>query len=312
MSIRNVATRRSRLAARLAVAPIALAIVLLCSPAFAAGHGGGPPSGTPGPGKSGSGNPHSALLPILPDGTPIEPGTWREESTESTDILDDGRWDWELNLMGVSSDRAGGLNANEIDWAHAQVQRGLGEGFELGASIESWERGDVQQGLLGEHVIEAGYGSTSVDLRRRLTAAESTGPRACVGLRARLPGAPEGPGAHVAEGGVFLPVTLPLGPGTNLGAMLEANVVPGVLDTARHLEVVSSMELSNEFTDRVSGRAEVVGVWYGEPGRPVLGLVDTGLTLDPVPHVGLTLGATAGLSGGTPELGWFGRLSVHP
>ena len=315
MSIRNLAIWRSHLSAHLTVATLALPVVLVSAPAFAAGHGGGPPAGTPGSGR-GSGNPgsghQSALLPILPDGTPIEPGTWREESTESTEILDEGRWDWELNLVGVSSDRADGVDANAIDWAHAAVRRGLGDGLELGASIESWDRGDVQEGASAQHVIEAGYGSTSLDLRRRLTPAESTGPRACVGVRARLPGSPEGPGAHVAEGGAFLPVTLPLGPGTQLGAMLEGNVVPGALDSARHLEGVSSLELSHEFTDRVSGRAEVVGVWYGEAGRPVLGLADTGLSLDPLPHVGLTVGATAGLSGGITELGWFGRLSVHP
>lgn len=294
----------SRLAASLRVATLAIAIVLVSSRAFAAGHGGGAPAG-------GSGH-KGALLPILPDGTPIEPGTWREETTESTEILDEGRWDWELNLVGMTSDRADGLDANEIDWAHADVRRGLGGGLQLGASIESWDRGDVQEGALAQHVVEAGYGSTSLDLRRQLTAAGSTGPRACVGVRARFPGSPESPGAHAAEAGAFLPVTFPLGQNTRLGTMVEANVVPDALDAARHLEGLSSLELTHDFTDRLSARAEVVGVWYGEPGRPVLGVVDTGISVDPLPHVGVTLGATGGLSGGTTELGWFGRFSVHP
>ena len=311
MPLRNATAWSSRLTRHLTVAIVALAIVLASSAAFAANGAGGPPSGTPGSGNPGSGR-HGALLPILPDGTPIEPSTWREETTESTELLDEGRWSWEVDLVGVSGDRAGGLNSNAIDWAHAEVRSGLGSGLQLGASIESWERGDVQEGALAQHVIEAGYGSTSLDLRRRLTGTESTGPRACVGVRVRLPGSSEGPGAHVAEGGAFLPVTFPLGASTSLGTTIEANVVSGALDAARHLEGVSSLELSHDFTDRLSARAEVVGVWYGEPGRPALGVVDTGLSADPVPHLGLTLGATAGLSGGTSELGWFGRLSVHP
>src|SRR5215831_16409542 len=243
---------RSRLAGLISATTIALVIVLASSRALAAGHGGGSPTGTPG--KTGSGNPGSghkgALLPILPDGTPIEPGTWREESTESTEILDEGRWDWELNLVGVSSDRADGIDSDAIDWAHAEVRRGLGDGLQLGASIESWDRGDIQEGSSAQRVIEAGYGSTSLDLRRRLTAAGSTGPRACMGIRVELPGSPESPGAHVAEGGAFLPVTFPLGPSTSLGTTLEANVVPGALDASRHLEGVSSLELSHEFSDR--------------------------------------------------------------
>lgn len=315
MSIRTLVTWWSRLPAGLTVATLTLAIALVSSPALAAVHGG-PPGGTPGPGGPGSGNAGSghkgALLPILPDGTPIEPSTWREESTESTEILDEGRWDWELSLVGVSSDRADGLDSNEIGWAHAEVRRGLGGGLQLRASIESWDRGDVQEGALAQHVIEAGYGSTSLDLRRQLTTTESTGPRACMGVRARFPGSAESPGAHAAEAGAFLPVTFPLGQSTHLGAMVEANVVPDALDAARHLEGVSSLELAHDFTNRLSGRAEVVGVWYGEPGRPVLGVVDTGISVEPLPHVGVTLGATGGMSGGTTELGWFGRLSVHP
>jgi len=122
----------------------------------------------------------------------------------------------------------------------------------------------------------------------------------------------DGPGAHVAEGGAFLPVTFPLSPSTQLGTTLEADVVSDALDSGRHVEGVSSLELAHEFTDRFSGRAEVVGVWYGEAGRPFLSIVDMGISVDPVPHVGLTLGASGGLSGGTTELGWFGRLSVHP
>ena len=72
------------------------------------------------------------------------------------------------------------------------------------------------------------------------------------------------------------------------------------------------MELSRDLTDHFSGRIEAVGVWYGETGRPWLGVMDAGLSVDPAPHVGITLGASGGLSGGTTELGWFGRLSVHP
>ena len=294
-----------------ATALLAAAMVLAGSPALAANPAGNPGSGHPGPGNPGSGA-HGRLLPLLPDGTPVEPSTWREESTESTEILDGGRWTWELGLIGGSWDRAESLNSSSVEWAHAELRRGLGAGLEFGAAVESWDRGIVREGDLASSVQESGYGPTTLDVRRRLTDAGSSGARACAGVRVRLPGAVDGPGAHVAEGGVFLPVTFPLDAGTNLGTMLEANIVPDALDSGRHVEGVSSLELSHEFTSRLSGRAEVVGVWYGEPGRPLLGVVDTGVSIDPVPHVGLTIGATGGLSGGTAELGWFGRLSVHP
>jgi len=304
----------------LVVVAAALATVLAASPVSAQVHGGppgaGPGSGNAGSGNLGSGKPgsgtHGRLLPLLPNGSPIEPSTWREESTESTEILDEGRWSWEVNLVGGSWDRAQGLNSNALEWAHAEVQRGLGGGLQFGAAVESWNRGEVREGDRAQSVLESGYGPTTLDLRRRLTTAGAPGPRACAGVRVRLPGSVDGPGAHVAEGGAFLPVTFSLSPSTHLGTMLEADVVSDALDSGRHVEGVSSLELAHEFTDRFSGRAEVVGVWYGEAGRSFLSVVDMGIAVDPVPHVGLSLGAAGGSSGGTTELGWFGRPSVHP
>jgi hypothetical protein len=302
----------------LRVTVAALAFALAVPAAFAAGRGGGPPAGTPGSGNpgSGSGKPgngaQAQLLPVLSNGTPVEPSTWREESTESTEILDEGRWSWEVTLVGGSWDRADSLASSTLEWAHAEVRRGLGRGLQVRASFESWDRADVREGALASSVRESGYDPVAIDLRRRLTREGTTGPSACAGSWIRLPGSPDGPNAHVTEGGVFLPVTFPLGSSTHFGTMVEANIVPDALDSGRHWEGVSSVELSQQFVDRLSGRIEAVGVWYGEPGRPMLGVVNAGLTLDPVPHVGITLGAAGGRSGATMELGGYGRLSVHP
>jgi hypothetical protein len=295
----------------LLVAVVVMSTVLAGSSASAQGRSGGDLGPANSRSNSGSSS-HGHLLPLLTDGTPIEPSTWREETTESAEILDEGRWSWELNLVGGSWDSAQGMDSNELDWVHAEVQRGLGRGLQAGVTVESWERDVVQQGGLAQSVSEAGFGPTTLDLRQRLTGEDAPGPRACVGVRVRLPGSMEGPGAHVAEGGAFVPVSFPLGPRTNLGTTLEANVVSNALDTGRHVEGVSSLDLAHEFTDRLAAHAEVVGVWYGEAGRPLLGVVDASFSVDPVPHLSLTLGAAGGSSGGTIERGWFGRLSVHP
>ena len=312
MSTGTTPSRSSHgIADQLLVAVVVMCTVLAGSTASAQGRGGSNPGSGTAHSNSGTSS-HGHLLPLLPDGTPIEPSTWREESTESTEILDEGRWSWELNLVGGSWDSAQGIDSNALDWLHADVRRGFGRGLQAGVTVESWERDEVREGALAQGVQEAGYGPTTLDVRQRLTGEDAPGPRACVGARVRLPGSLEGPGAHVAEGGAFVPVTFPLGPGTNLGTTLEADVVSDALDTGRHVEGVSSLELAHEFTERLEAHAEVVGVWYGEPGRPLLGVVDTGFSMDPVPHLSITLGAAGGLSGGTIERGWFGRLSVHP
>ena len=289
----------------LAIPKLTLVVLMSLGPAacFAAGHGGG--SGPPGKGRG-------PVLPTLPDGTPVEPATDRAETTESAEVLDGGTSDWEVDVVGGSVDQIGDLRAGSLELVHAEVRRGIGDGFELGARAESWNHVVVEQGALRQSAPESGYGPTTITLRRRVGAGGDSAPAACAGFRVRLPGMASGPDTHVVEAGAFLPVSLPLGKQTRLAAMVEGDVVPDALDSGRHLEAVSSLELNREFGSRLSARCEAVGVWYSETGRPWAGTVNAGVSVDPLSHLGLTLGASGGLTGGASDLGWFGRLSVHP
>src|SRR5438552_18025101 len=51
---------------------------------------------------------HGPALPTLPDGTPVEPSTYRAETTESAEILGGGILDWELDWVGGEARRIGG------------------------------------------------------------------------------------------------------------------------------------------------------------------------------------------------------------
>jgi hypothetical protein len=295
---------RRRSASR-ALPALALAVLALLGPhaCGAAGRGGPgrPPGGRRGP-----------ILPTLPDGTPVEPSVYRAETTESAEVLEDGVLDWEVEVAGGAVDRLGSLRTNALECVHAEARRGFGDGLELSARAESWNHVAVEQGSLPQSAPESGYGPTTLTVRERLRAGGRSGPSACAGLRLRLPGGANGPDTHVVEGGVFVPVSFPLGKQTRLGAMVEGDIVPDALDSGRHLEAVTSLELSREFGARLSARCEAVGVRYGEPGRPWLGSLNAGVSVDLLSHVGLTLGAAGGLRAGQSDLGCFGRLSVHP
>jgi hypothetical protein len=282
------------------------------SPAAAAGA----PSATPlrptgRPGSTGTQRGHGKLLPVLPNGTPVEPSTDRAEFTESAEILKGGEWDWNVDVVGGAVDRFSALQTKAIEWMHAEVRHGIGDGLELSARAESWDQVAVQQGTLGQTLQESGYGPTTLTVRQRLTAGGKARVASCVGVHVRLAGASDGPGTHVAEGGVFVPMSFPLGEDTHLGTTFEGDVVSDASDTGHHLEGVSSLELSHDVEDRLSLRCEAVSIWYSEAGRPWMGTVDAGLSVDVAPHVGITLGAAAGVRGGTTDLGGFGRLSVH-
>jgi hypothetical protein len=298
------ATAPRRVPAIPALPALALAVfALLCPPTCdAAGRGGrgGPPGGRRGP-----------VLPTLPDGTPVEPSTYRAETTESAEVLEDGVMDWEVDVVGGSVDRLGGVSASSLDWLHAEVRRGFGDGLEMSARAEAWDQTVVEQGATRQSLPESGYGPTTLTLRERLRAGGS-GPAACAGLRVRLPGGANGPGTQVAEGGIFLPVSIPVGRRSRLAAMVEGDLVPDALGTGRHVEGVSSLEFTREFRPRLSARCEAVSVWDAEPGRPWLGSVNAGVSVEPLAHVALTLGASGGTTGGRGAVGCYGRLSVQP
>ena len=284
------------------IARVALAVLLgshSTAHAAASGHSQGPPG-------------HGRLLPLLSDGTPIEPSTYRAESTEDPECLEGGQWDWGVDLVSGSMDRLDGLRSRSLECMNLEARRGLGHGLQIGARAESWSQEQVQQGALAQSVRASGIGPTTLTALQRLSGDGPTGPRVAAGVRLRLPGSSGGPGTSVAEGGVFVPVAFPLGESTRLGTMIDADVVHDALDSGRHLEGVSSLELSHDVAERVSVRVEAVSVWYGETGRPWLGVLDAGFSVEPAPHVGITAGASGGLSGPTTDLGWFGRLSVHP
>jgi len=255
---------------------------------------------------------HGPALPTLPDGTPVEPSTYRAETTESAEILGSGILDWELDLVGGSVDRIGALRASTLEWLQGEVRRGFGDGFELSARAESWNQTVVGQGASAQNVVESGTGTTTVTLRRRLRAGGISGPSACAGFHVRIPGAANGPGPRVVEAGLFVPISFPLGRQSRLAAMVEGDVIPDALDSGRHVEGISSLELTREIDGRLSARCEAVSVWNGDAGRPWLGTVNAGVSFDLLSHIGITMGASAGNSGGVNDLGGFGRLSVHP
>ncbi|MBI1797881.1 MAG: hypothetical protein HYR74_12630 [Candidatus Eisenbacteria bacterium] len=291
--------------ASIAAPALALTLLLGAAPALAAGNSRGRPV-TPGQSQG-----KAPLFPVLPDGTPVETSTARAQFTEGTDVAGADTLDWSIDIIGGSMDRFGILRSSSLDVMHGEITRGLGAGFDLSARLETWNRGRVEQGALRQSVEESGYGPTSFTLRERLIHSED-GPSACIGARLELPGAASGPGTHVVQGALFLPVTFSIADDTNLTTMIQGAVVPDVFDTSRDLEGAASLELSHDFAEHVSARCEAVSVWYGEIGRPWLGVVDASVSFDPAAHVGLTLGASGGTSGGARDIGWFGSLNVHP
>lgn len=296
-------------AARMALCALAVTASVLAGPtARAAGNPTGHGSGT---GGTGSGGSHGRLLPRLPDGTPVEPSTDRAEFTESGEILESDHWDWDLSLIGGSVDQLAALHSHSLEAMHAEVRYGAGNGLELDARVEGWNQVAVQQGALRQQVTESGYGPTTLSIRQRLVAGGDSAMSACFGAHLRLSGANDGPGTRATEGGVFVPLSIPLAGSSHLGAMVDGEVVSNALDSGHHLEAATSVEFSHDFGERLSARCEAVSVWYGEAGRPWLGTLNAGFTVDPVPHVGITLGGSVGTRGQTRDVGCYGRLSVH-
>ncbi len=287
-----------------AMGAVLLALCLAHPPAC-----GAAPKSPNGPTPPPRGN--GRLLPVLDNGILREPSADRAESTDSPDLLGPGDWDWDVSVVEGSLDRIGQQHASSADWMHVEVRRGLGHGFETGVNVESWNDARVQQAPVGRSVQEGAFGPTTVRARERLAGGGEGRFAMSTSAYVRLPGARNGPSPRVVEGGVSLPLVVPLGEDTHLGAMVASNLVARVLTEGHQLEGVASLALSHDFGERLSAWIEPVSVWSGEGDRPWLGTLNAGFSLEPVAHLGVTLGASGGIGSGTTDVGGFGRVSVH-
>lgn len=250
------------------------------------------------------------LLPVLPSGELREPSTDRAESTDYPDITEPGGWDWDVSVVGGSADRIGELHTRSVEWAQIEVKHGLGRGLELSGQVEPWNQARVEQGIAGIPDDASGYGPTTLRLRQRVAGSEGH-LAVSVSPWVRLPGSPDGPSTSLSEGGVSLPFAIPLGEAARIGGMIEAALVADAASDQRHAEGVGSLETARDLTERVLVRVEAVSVWSAESNRSWLGVLDGGFSWEVAPHLGLTLGISAGLGGGATDVGSFGRLSVH-
>jgi len=282
-------------------------LLLLC---LAPGH---PCNAAPKPRGGGTtppGRGNGRLLPVLDNGNPREPSADRAESTDSPDGPDSTGWDWDVTTMEGSLTRIGLQHAYSAEWMHAEVRHDLGNSLVAGVSVESWSTTSVQQAPLGQSVRESGIGPTTVRLTRGLAGVGEGHFAMAVSSFVRVPGARAGPGPRTVEAGVSLPLEVPLGENTRLGAMVASNLVPNAISDGRHLEGVASLAVSHDFWDPLSGWIEAVSVSSGGD-RPWLGVLNAGFSLEAVPHIGLMLGASGGIGGGTTDVGLFGRVNVH-
>ncbi len=290
---------------------VAVLLVAGRSPVSAQGHGTSNPHNP----HTRSGTPitrgHGQLVPVLPDGTLREPSTDREELTDDPYVLDEGDWDWDLSLVGGSADQIGTLQTRSLEVMHAEVRHGLGHGLEAGILVEPWNDDRVEQGVDLVPVQERGIGPTTLRLRQRLAGAGEGHAGLAASAWVRFPGASDGPGPRAVEAGAALPWAVPLGGGTRLGGTFAGDWVANALDDGHHLDGIASLAVTRQANAHLSGWIEAGGVWSREHDRPVLGVVDGGFTWEPVPHLGLTLGASGGVGGGASDGGLFGRISVH-
>lgn len=303
-------SRAARSGNRLALLAAALSALLIAALPSAPARAAGPPPGhghrPTNPGQPGRGE----LLPLLPDGSPATPSTYFTEATEHADVLDPGDWEWDVSILSASADWLDSKPSQSLEWMHADVRRGMGHGLELAARAETWDHASVSQDSVNSMLEESGFGATTLYLRRGLIEDQGAA-TSCVGLLLRIPGSAGSPSTHAVEGGAFVPLWLRLNERSRLGMMLKAEWVGGVFDTSHHLEEIASVEWDRQLSERLAVRGEAVSVWFGEQDRPWLGVLDAGLSIEPLPHFGLMLGATSGTSGGVSDAGAFGRVSIH-
>lgn len=279
----------------------AVAVAVLAPAAWATGR----PPGAGGPGAS-----HRAGVVTLIDRL-HETSVARAQITESPFTTPAGRWAVEVGVASFAHDALDSLRDQSFEFAPLSLAYGFTRHVDAQLVANPLELERLSVPALGLSSTRAGLGDVAGRLRVCWTGTDSSGVGVgtivFVSHPAPLPGAASGS----AEGGVMLPVSVPLPGEWTLGAMAEGDVRNDALGGGHHAEWVGSGSLAHDLAPRLSGFVELVGVGTAQAGANGLAAADAGVDWDPAPQLSVGAGASVGDSGGHTDAGAFASLSWH-
>lgn len=230
--------------------------------------------------------------------------TDRPDTTESPYTVDAGRVQLELSFLDFTRDREDGRTTRTWQAAPFLLKLGLLNQVDLQLGLDPSTRVDGDPAETRD-----GLGDAVIRLKANLFGNDEPGPALALMPFVKLPTADEGLGNGNVEGGLIVPLAIPLAPGWNLGTMAELDF--NRADGRTAVDLVHTATLAHELTDDVGLYVEYAGFAALSGGDRYRGYFDAGLTLALSRDLQLDAGVRVGLTAAADDLGLFTGISVR-
>ncbi len=218
--------------------------------------------------------------------------TDRPDATEGPFTVDAGHEQIEMDLLNHTSNHLDGVRTKEWGAAAFNVRLGLLNNFELGVFVSPYIH-HTERPRGGPSETARGFGD--ITLRAKLNFFGNDGGGSALGLITdlKLPTAARGLGNGAVEGAVFLPTSLELGGGWDLGAMTGVDLRRRDTGGGRRGVWINSITTGHGITENLAGYVELTSE-TGDGAQ--VATLDTGLTLKLDASTQLDVGVQLGLS----------------
>lgn len=216
------------------------------------------------------------------------------------------------------------LESSAAGWTLTRAAGVRTEGLALGASVLKFgltDHSDLQVGLTPYLAVKtrageasrriAGFGDMVVRYKHRLTPAGSRAQVAVIPF-VKLPTARDGLGNDKVEGGLALPIGLPLAGPVAMTLGPEIDVLADSDGSGRHVALVNLVNLAAPIAPRLTLGGELWANFNFDPAGTIeQASVDAALAYAASDALQLDIGANLGLTRDTPDLEIYAGASVR-
>jgi hypothetical protein len=239
--------------------------------------------------------------PICPD---------RPSKSTGPCTVPQGQWQVETGLIDWSQDKSDGVTTDMTAWGNTAIKYGVNSKADVELWLTPLETLSIHGGGVREH--RSSFGDMLVRVKYALTP-DSAPVQVALDPFLKIPTANHQLGNRKVEGGLLVPVEVPIGKSPlTLALDPELDLLAGADGNGRHLATQQVVNLGIQASDKVSLSTEIWAMWDWDPagtGKQVSW--DVAAAYLPTKNLQLDAGANFGLNSQTPDVEVYTGVSVR-
>ena len=221
-----------------------------------------------------------------------------------------GRVQVESGQVDWSHDSTAGVRSDFTTFGSTLLKYGISGNADVELGFTPYEISSVRTG--GFHERDTGFGDIVARVKYRLTPADAAF-QIALDPFVKIPTASHNLGNGKVEGGLLVPMSMPLGKsGVTLSLGPELDLLADADGHGRHVAMVQVFNLGASLTDKLSVSGELWGAWDWDPqGTTRQYSADASVAYLVSNDVQLDGGANFGLNRNTPDVELYTGVSVR-